>query len=152
MDRPVNLIAYNPWKSAWQLGRESNRMLPAFGLLAEEKETATFNTWAPAIDIKEEKSRYLLSADLPGVEPDQLEITMDKSVLTLLDNRRTRTEDDRNKLRRSERVSGKFFRRFNLPDSADTKAISADYRQGVLEISIPKRAEAQPQRIQINVN
>ena len=148
----MSLITYNPWNFAGQLGRESNRLLAAFRLSADDNQTAAFNDWVPAIDIKEEENRYLLRADVPGVEPSELEITMDKGVLTLLGNRETRTEEDKDGLRRIERGSGKFFRRFNLPDSADATVISADYRQGVLEISIPKRAEAQPQRIQVNVN
>ena len=77
---------------------------------------------------------------------------MDDDVLTLQGTRNTRTADETDTLRRVERVSGRFYRRFNLPETADSTAISADYRQGVLEISIPKQAKAQPQRIQIKVN
>ncbi len=94
----------------------------------------------------------MLRADVPSVEADELEITMDKGVLTLPGNRETRTEEDKDGLFRVKRVSDKFYQRFNLPDSEDATAISADYRQGVLEISNPKQAEVQPKRIQVKAN
>lgn len=77
---------------------------------------------------------------------------MDKGVLTLPGNRETHTEEDKDGLFRVERVTDKFYQHFNLPDSADATAVSADYRQGVLEISNPKQAEVQPRRVQVKAN
>ena len=148
----MNLIRYNPWGFVGQLGRESDRFFTQQRLAADDDETAVFNDWVPAIDIKEEEDRYVLRADIPGVDAEDLDITMDKGVLTLQGKRETQRTEDRDGLRRVERVSGKFYRRFNLPDTADSTAVSADYRHGVLEVSIPKQAEAQPQRIQVKVN
>jgi HSP20 family protein len=148
----MNLIRYNPWGFVGQLGRETDRLFSQQRLAADEDENAVFNDWVPAIDIKEEEDRYLLHADVPGVAAEDLDITMDKGVLTLQGKRETQTAEDRDGLRRVERVSGKFYRRFNLPDTADSTAISADYRNGVLEVSIPKQAEAKPQRIQVKIN
>jgi len=148
----MNLIRYNPWSFPGQLGREADRLFSQHRLSAEEDETAVFNEWLPAIDITEEEDRYLLRADIPGVDAADLDITMDKGVLTLQGKRDTQSSEDREGLRRVERVSGKFYRRFSLPDTADSTAVSADYRQGVLEVSIPKQAEAQPQRIQVKIN
>ena len=73
-------------------------------------------------------------------------------MLTLRGKRETQTDEDRDGLRRVERVSGKFYRRYNLPASTDETSISADYRHGVLEVTIPKKDQPQPQRIQVRVN
>ena len=152
LEKFMNIIRYNPWDLVGQFSRDANRFFAHRPLPAAADKAVTHNDWVPAIDVKEEETRYLIRADLPGVESEDLDITMDNGVLTLQGKRDTRTEEDTEGLRRVERVSGRFYRRFNLPETADSTGISADYRQGVLEISIPKQPEAQPQRIQIKVN
>ncbi len=152
LEKLMNVIRYNPWGFVGRSGQDLDRFLAQHLLPASADESVAYNDWVPAIDIKEEDGRYLIRADVPGVEAEDLDITMDNDVLTLQGKRDTRSEEETDSLRRVERVSGRFYRRFSLPESADSTAISADYRQGVLEISIPKQAKAQPQRIQIKVN
>lgn len=148
----MNVIRYNPWSFVGRFSRDTDRFFAHHLLPATAEEAVTHNDWVPAIDVREEEDRYLIRADVPGVEVEDLDVTMDQGVLTLQGKRDTRAAGQNDGLRRSERVSGRFYRRFNLPESADSTDISADYRQGVLEISIPKQPEAQPQRIEINVN
>lgn len=148
----MNVIRYNPWGFVGRFSRDADRFFAHHLLPATAEEAVTHNDWVPAIDVREEEGRYLIRADVPGVEVEDLDVTMDQGVLTLQGKRDTRAAGQDDGLRRSERVSGRFYRRFNLPESADSTDISADYRQGVLEISIPKQPEAQPQRIDIKVN
>ncbi len=148
----MNVIRYDPWRFVERFSRDADRFFAHHLLPATAEEAIAHNDWVPAIDLKEEENRYLIRADVPGVEVEDLDVTLDRGVLTLQGKRDTRTEKDTDGLRRVERVSGRFYRRFNLPETADSTGISADYRQGVLEISIPKQPEAQPQRIQIKVN
>lgn len=148
----MNVIRYNPWDFVGRFSRDADRFFAHHLLPATAEEAVTHNDWVPAIDVREEEDRYLIRADVPGVEVEDLDVTMDQGVLTLQGKRDTRAAGQNDGLRRSERVSGRFYRRFNLPESADSTDISADYRQGVLEISIPKQPEAQPQRIEIKVN
>ena len=148
----MNVIRYNPWCFVGRFSRDADRFFAHHLLPATAEEAVTHNDWVPAIDVREEEGRYLIRADVPGVEVEDLDVTMDQGVLTLQGKRDTRAAGQNDGLRRSERVSGRFYRRFNLPESADSTDISADYRQGVLEISIPKQPEAQPQRIEIKVN
>jgi HSP20 family protein len=101
------------------------------------------------VDIKEEDNRFLIRADVPGVAAEAIEITMDGGTLSLQGRRETTSEEEKDGLRRVERVSGRFYRRFALPDTADAEGIKADCKDGVLEISIPKQAKSQPRRIQI---
>lgn len=106
--------------------------------------------WQPPVDIREEAKRFVILADLPGVELASVEIQMDKGVLSLKGARQAEATDEATTVARTERGHGSFDRRFTLPDSADAAAITAAGKNGVLEISIPKKAEAAPRRIEIN--
>jgi HSP20 family protein len=108
--------------------------------------------WTPAVDIREEDNRFVLEADIPGIEPEDIEITMEDGVLTLKGRREIRARDEANGYRRIERVSGSFYRRFTLPDTADSEAIEARFNHGVLEVSIPKLPKVQPRRIDVKVS
>jgi HSP20 family protein len=105
--------------------------------------------WAPRVDIKEEDGRFVILADIPGVDPAQIEVHMDKGILTIKGERSTVSTEDGPRFSRIERAQGVFHRRFSLPDSADADGITASGRNGVLEISIPKKAESTPRRIQV---
>ncbi|HEY5622379.1 MAG TPA: Hsp20/alpha crystallin family protein [Gammaproteobacteria bacterium] len=148
----MNVIRYNPWSLLDRLSRDADSVFGRLPVSAEGDEPYAVNDWLPAIDIREEDDRYLLHADVPGVSAEDINVTLDNGVLTLTGQRETQSESDRDGLRRAERVSGRFFRRFSLPDTADSTAVSADYRNGVLEVSIPKQPATQPRRIEVKVN
>lgn len=108
--------------------------------------------WTPRVDIREEDKRFVILADVPGVDPGEIEIQMDKGILSIKGERRNEATEQSGKLSRSERTVGVFYRRFSLPDSADADGISASGKHGVLEISIPKRPESSPRRINIQAS
>jgi HSP20 family protein len=105
--------------------------------------------WVPRVDVKEENDRFVLYADLPGIDPDDIEVSMDKGILTIKGERSIETSENTDRFSRIERRYGSFHRRFALPDSADPEGIQARGRHGVLEITIPKRPETAPRRIQV---
>ncbi|KFN44669.1 Hsp20/alpha crystallin family protein [Arenimonas oryziterrae] len=105
--------------------------------------------WQPRVDIKEEAGRFVILADLPGVDPAAIEISMDKGVLTIQGERKADEPVDGERLARTEREQGAFQRQFTLPDSADAENIVATGKHGVLEIVIPKRPQSTPRRIQV---
>jgi HSP20 family protein len=105
--------------------------------------------WAPAVDIVEEKARFVLRADVPGVAPDDIEISMDAGVLSVAGERNVDTASQEADPRRVERVSGRFFRRFSLPESADASGITAKSSNGILEVAIPKLPAVQARRIAV---
>jgi HSP20 family protein len=135
---------YEPWSLLNQLQRELER---SFEGARPGTDTAATAEWTPAVDIKEEPGRYVLWADLPGVSPDSIDIMMENGILTLKGERETEAKTQREGLKRVERVYGTFYRRFSLPDTADAEGISARCANGVLEISIPKKAAVQPKKI-----
>ena len=108
--------------------------------------------WMPRVDIKEEADRFVIQADIPGVDPSQIEIHMEKGVLTIKGERKQENTAETDKYTRVERTHGLFYRRFSLPDSANPEQISATGKHGVLEIVIPKRAETTPRKIEIKAN
>jgi HSP20 family protein len=115
-----------------------------------DQSTVVTSQWAPRVDIREEDKRFAILVDVPGVDPATIEVSMDKSILTIKGERKVSSGESSGKLTRQERVYGLFHRRFALPESADADGISAHGKHGVLEISIPKKAETTPRRITIN--
>ena len=137
---------YEPWIWLTQLQNELERSrVPAAG----DSSTVATAQWAPAVDIKEEKDRFLLQADLPGIKPDDIDITMEKGLLTIKGERNTEANDESEGYARIERKHGSFYRRFSLPDTADEEGITAVSHHGVLDISIPKAVEVQPKKIAV---
>ncbi|HJR74717.1 MAG TPA: Hsp20/alpha crystallin family protein [Luteimonas sp.] len=105
--------------------------------------------WTPRVDIKEEAERFVIYADLPGIDPQDIELQMDKGILSIKGERKNESATDTERYSRIERRAGSFHRRFALPDSADADGIAATGKNGVLEISIPKKPETTPRRIQV---
>jgi HSP20 family protein len=105
--------------------------------------------WVPRVDIKEEADRFVILADLPGVDPEHVEVLMDKGILSIKGERSSETTEQSERFSRIERRYGSFHRRFALPDTADAEGIVAIGHNGVLEIVIPKRPESTPRRIQV---
>jgi HSP20 family protein len=114
----------------------------------DSSNVATSN-WSPAVDIEEQTSRFVITADVPGVAPEDIEVTMENGILTIKGERNEEQNVERAGFRRAERVSGSFYRRFSLPDSANPEKISAHGKNGVLEIVIPKGEKAQARRISV---
>ncbi len=129
---------------------------PVFGLrreidrLFEDAFTRDGQNWTPAVDIKETESELRLELELPGLKPEDVEITAENGVLTVRGEKRSeRKEDDQGRYHVVERTYGSFMRSFQLPQGIDEDQISAEYDNGVLTLRIPKAALPQPRRIQI---
>jgi HSP20 family protein len=103
----------------------------------------------PAVDIVEEKDRFMLRADVPGVKREDIEVHMENGVLTIAGQRSKSQNEEHEGMRRVERIGGPFYRRFSLPDTANADDISATSRDGILEVSIPKRTAVLPRKITV---
>lgn len=139
---------YEPWNVVSQLQSEINRV---FGNINNTDSNSATSDWSPAVDVREYSDRFQLLLDVPGVEPKDVEITLDHGVLSVAGNR---TEENAAKSgeaaqQRNERPLGRFHRRFILPDTADAENVQASGRHGVLEIVIAKQPKAQPRRIAV---
>ncbi len=141
------LTHYAPYGLFGQLNNEVNRML------AGNRGTRRVDIereWTPAVDIREEADRFVLVADIPGVARDNVDITLDKGVLTIKGERSARHGEEDREYRRRERIHGAFMRQFTLPDTVDAQHISATVADGVLEIVIAKAEKPQPKKISVN--
>lgn len=108
-------------------------------------------TWAPAVDIYEHEHELVVKADLPDVKPEDLDIRVENNILTIRGERKFEKKVDEKNYLRVERAYGSFARSFSLANTVNTEAIKADYKDGVLTLSIPKREEAKPKQIKVNV-
>lgn len=143
----MNLTPFQPWSIVDLLHRDLDR-LAARRIPAGDSE-APVADWVPAVDIIEEKERFVLRADVPGVDPADIEVSMDAGVLSIAGQRARESGSEDAGLQRVERVGGRFFRRFSLPDTADAENIKAHCRNGILEVSIPKVPEVRARRIEV---
>lgn len=143
----MKLVRIQPWSVSDLTRRDFDRCATRrFGCDTAEASTAD---WVPAVDILEEKDRFVLRADIPGVERDDIDISMDEGVLSVSGERHTESRHEVDGLQRFERASGRFLRRFTLPETANAEGITAKCANGILEIAIPKLPEVQPRRINV---
>jgi HSP20 family protein len=147
----MKVVHYEPWGLINKMHRDLDRLF-ASAPAVEPGHDEPVADWLPAVDIAEEDGRFLVRADIPGVEPDMIEITMEDGVLSLRGERGTAVAENNAQYRRAERASGKFYRRFHLPDVADAEGITAHHKNGVLEIVIPKQAKVMPRKIAVEVS
>lgn len=150
----MRLTQYDPWNTLFNLPDEMERMMRRrFGPMAtgngEEGLTAA---WSPAVDIKEEDDRYVVTADLPGVDPKDIDINLENGMLTIGGERKEEKKEEKEGYKRMERFSGQFYRRFTLPDTADAEKVSATSKKGVVEIVIPKSKEHKARRIEVKAS
>jgi len=143
----MHLTRFEPWSIVDLLHRDLDRI--ATSRFSDDANENTVANWVPAVDIVEDKNRFVLHADVPGVDPKDIDVSMDAGVLSVTGERKTENVSDEDGFRRVERASGRFFRRFNLPDTADAKNITAKCSNGILEVSIPKSPEVQARRISV---
>jgi HSP20 family protein len=142
----MSIARYEPWLLMNRLHRDLDRLFsPASG---DEQQQSVVD-WAPPADIREEEKQFVIHADLPGVEPKNIDVSLEKGMLTIRGRRDLESRDEKKGFRRVERVSGEFFRRFSLPDTADSQSVTARFTNGVLEVSIPKQAQVLPRRINV---
>ena len=146
----MNIVRYRQWPGQTALQEEIKNVFDRFFDTGDTDESAVVTSqWVPRVDIKEEAGRFVIYADLPGIDPDQIDVQMDKGILTIKGERSSESTTETERFSRVERRYGSFHRRFALPDSADADGIVASGRNGVLEITIPKKPESAPRRIQV---
>jgi HSP20 family protein len=140
---------FEPFRGASTLQEQINRLFnDGFERPADE---SNLTSWAPAVDIFETEHELVVKADLPDVEPKDLDIRVENNILSIRGERKFESKVSQDKYLRVERVYGSFSRSFSLANTVNSEAIKADYQNGVLTLIVPKREEAKPKQIKINV-
>jgi HSP20 family protein len=145
------ITRYEPWNLLNELQREMNGMFGRrYGLTRGEQDTEVVTSdWVPAVDVKEEDNRFVIYVDVPGVDAKDIEVTMEKGVLSIRGERKNENIDQHEGYKRIERTRGSFYRSFALPDTADADSITAKGQNGVLEVVIPKVEPVQARKITV---
>jgi HSP20 family protein len=145
----ATLAQFQPFRGGSTLQDQINRLFDeAFDRTSGE---ANLTTWAPAVDIYETEHDLVVKADLPDIRPEDLDIRVENNILTIRGERKFEKKVDESNYLRVERSYGSFSRSFSLANTVNAEAIQADYNNGVLTLSIPKREEAKPKQIKVRV-
>jgi HSP20 family protein len=143
------LTRFEPFTTASTLQEQLNRVFN--DVLGRGGEESNLTTWAPAVDIFETEHELVVKADLPDIDPKDLDIRVENNILTIRGERKFEKKVDQDNYLRVERAYGSFARSFTLANTVNSEAIKADYQNGVLTLSVPKREEAKPKQIKVNV-
>ena len=144
----ASITRFEPFRGGTALQDQINRL---FNEAFDRSEGSSLTPWAPAVDIYETEHELVVKADLPDVKPEDLDVRVEKNILTIRGERKFEKKVDENNYLRVERSYGSFSRSFSLANTVNTEAIKADYKDGVLTLGIPKREEARPKQIKVQV-
>lgn len=147
------IVRWEPFRDLLSLQERMNRMFGEYrgAGAAPDDEWALGGSWAPAVDIYEQGNDIVLKAELPGVDPKDVDIRLENNVLTLRGERRFENEVKKENYHRVERSYGTFSRSFTLPSVVNQTGIKADFKDGMLKVVLPKREEAKPKQIEISI-
>ena len=153
----MSLIRWNPTRDLatfpsdiFNMQREMNKMFDSFSRGVDEP-TLPNGNWMPAVDVAEEDNKYVVKIELPGVNKDDVKITLESSILTIRGEKKAEKETKEKNYHRMERSYGSFLRSFTLPTTVKNDKIDAEYRDGILSITLPKAEEAKPKHIEVKV-
>ena len=145
------ITRWEPFRELATLEDRMNRLFRASVHSVGRDESLTTSNFAPAVDVYEDEHKDTLKIEVPGIEEKDLDVRVENNALTVTGERKIEKEEKEENYRRVERQYGSFSRTFTLPQTVDTENVSANYDKGVLKISLPKKAEAKPKQIKVNV-
>ncbi len=143
------ITKYNPIREMMTLSDRLNKMFEEMtGFNADNEITGS---WAPAVDVYESENAIEIKADLPGMTEKDIDVSVENNTLTIRGERKFENEEKRENYHRIERQYGSFYRSFQLPNTVEVSKINANFKNGILELTLPKREETKPKKIAINV-
>ncbi len=146
----MQLVKWNPMRDMLSFNNRADRIVNDFFYPSRGMQMSKDSNWNPRVDIYEDEDAIVLKAELPGVEKDNIVVDVEGRVLTLKGERSSDNEVKEESYYRRERTLGSFERRFNLPDNVDPEKITADYKDGILKLGIPKPEENKPRQITVH--
>ncbi|HEX5544358.1 MAG TPA: Hsp20/alpha crystallin family protein [Nitrospira sp.] len=146
------LVRWDPFRELEEVSDRLNRMFarPAVSR-TNGKETMIVADWAPSVDISETEGEYQIKAEIPDVKKEDVKVTLEDGVLTIQGERKHEKEEKGKKFHRIERSYGSFVRTFSLPDVIDEEKVKAEFKDGVLNLHLPKSEKAKPKAIEVKV-
>ena len=149
----MNITRWDPFRELQDMSQRLNQIFARpFDGLGSGRELLTVAEWSPAVDVSETDGEYVVKAELPDVKKEDVKITMEDGVLTLTGERKQEKEEKGKRYHRIERSYGSFMRSFELPDNVDTSKAKAEYKDGMLTLSLPKSEKAKSKALEIKVS
>ena len=145
------LTRFEPFREFATLQDRINRVFRDSYSGEGRDESLTTSSFAPAVDVYEDEHKVTLKIEVPGIDEKDIDVQVENNILTVHGERKIENEEKEENYRRVERQYGSFTRTFTLPTTVDTESVSATYDKGVLKIALPKKAEAKPKQIKVNV-
>lgn len=153
------LLRWDPFKTRWNPLKDRDELESRLATMLAarestgngEKEALTVTQWSPLVDITEDEKEYVIKAELPEMKKDEVRLTVEHDVLAISGERRFEKEDQGLKYHRIERAYGSFVRSFSLPEDVDESKVTADFKDGMLTVRLPKSVKVQPKTIEIKV-
>ncbi|HKP85118.1 MAG TPA: Hsp20/alpha crystallin family protein [Blastocatellia bacterium] len=145
-----NFVTFDPFREMFDLQRRINQLFDNSAATASDEGVA-LSTWTPAVDIYEDDQAFLLKLELPEVSREDVKVNLHDNTLSITGERRFENEEKREGYHRVERSYGQFYRSFTLPPNVNAEAINAQFKDGMLRLTLPKKEEAKPKQISVNV-
>jgi HSP20 family protein len=148
----MNLVKWNPFR---ELEEVSNRLNSLFGRMPARAETGAdmlaVADWMPTVDISETESGYLIKAEIPEVKKEDVKVNIQDGMLTISGERHQEKEEKNKRYHRLERVYGSFSRSFRMPDDADENTVNAEFKDGMLNVTLPKSKKAETKSVSVSI-
>lgn len=149
----MNLVKWDPFVELEDVSKQLNRIFGRFPARTEPvRELLATADWAPSVDITETDTAYLIKGEIPGVNKEDVKVNIENGLLTMSGERRQEKEEKGKKLHRIERSYGSFMRSFRLPDNIDEAAVKAEFKDGMLNVTLPKTTQPRNRAISVNVS
>jgi len=149
----MNIVKWDPFRELQDMSQRLNQIFARpFDGLGMGREMLTTAEWSPAVDVSETDAEYVIKAELPEVKKEDVKVTMEDGVLTLQGERKQEKEEKGKRYHRIERSYGSFLRSFELPDNVDTGKAKAEYKDGMLTLTLPKTEKAKTKALEIKVS
>lgn len=146
----MNIVKYDPFRELRNLQDEMTRLFVGVSPRGLDREEMAGGSWIPSVDIFEDKDRLVLEADLPGMNREDFDISVENNVITLRGERKFEKKVDGDNYHRVERAYGSFSRSFTLPQSVTADGAAAEFENGILRVSLPKREETKARKIEVS--
>ncbi|MHB8526457.1 MAG: Hsp20/alpha crystallin family protein [Candidatus Acidiferrales bacterium] len=144
-----SITRWEPFRNVSSLQEQVNRLFES--TFPHKGDESTLTAWAPAVDVYETENELVIKADLPEISEKDLDVRVENNMMTIRGERKFEQQVKEDSYLRMERAYGSFSRSFSLPNTVNTEAINADYKNGVLTVTLPKRAESKPKQVKINI-
>lgn len=148
----MNLVKWDPFVELEDVSKHLNRIFGRFPARPEpDRELLAMVDWAPTVDISETDTAYLIKGEIPGVDKENVKVNIEDGLITMRGERKQEKEQKDEKFHRIERSYGSFMRSFRLPDDVDETAVKAEFKDGMLNVTLPKSAKTKNKAIAISV-